>query len=120
MVELNGDDDSTAGEDVSLDGALAALSNPARRHALSAIADREGLVPLLELAWAVASRLHDVDRAGVSRDTLERIRLRLHHVHLPKLDAAGLVTYDPGRRVATLAAEPATVSHLLSDARAED
>lgn len=110
MAELGGRDAAT----VSLERALSLLADPVRRHALAVVRDRE-TVTLRELSWAVTSRATGTVRLTDGRSALDRYRIRLHHVHLPKLAAAGLVTYDTDRRTVELAAEPSAVTHLLAD-----
>jgi len=67
---------------------LDALAHERRRSVCEALAaaDREFL-PLEELTERVAARDHD----GADPQT---VRVELHHVHLPKLDEAGLLEYD--------------------------
>lgn len=71
---------------------LEALAHARRRSVCEvlATADREFL-PLEELSERVASRRHD----GADGPAEPRaVRIELHHVHLPKLDEAGLLEYD--------------------------
>jgi len=67
---------------------LDALAHGRRRSVCEvlAAADREFL-PLEELSERVAS----IDESGTDERTA---RIELHHVHLPKLDEAGLLEYD--------------------------
>jgi len=67
-----------------LSGALELLANPRCRHVLSLLASREGSVQAAALAREVANRPGD-----------DGGRIALLHTHLPKLDAAGVVDYDP-------------------------
>ena len=98
--------------------AIEALAHPRRRETLTVLADLEAPVPLSELATAV----DEVDPEGVvvgepatdggttpggdapgarpdSSDDRKRIELDLYHRHLPKLEAAGLVRFDPAAKV---------------------
>lgn len=75
------------------------LADDSRRRVLATLRDREGEVPLGDLACAAD--------AGADQDGS---RLALHHSHLPKLDANGLVDYDP---------EAGVVAPTLSAADAE-
>jgi len=54
---------------------------------------------------------------AVDRDD---VRIALHHVHLPALDAAGLVEYDPDGERVTLVALSATEERILDAARHAD
>lgn len=62
------------------------LSSRRRRVVLDVLADRPDGVDLADLATLVAGR------GGTDDD--DRVRLTLHHAHLPKLDAHGVVEYD--------------------------
>lgn len=75
------------GDDVelSLDVAFDALADPHRRAVLAVLDRQAGPLPVDAVVEAV------VDRTGGHHC---RVAATLHHAHLPKLDAAGLVTYD--------------------------
>jgi hypothetical protein len=68
------------------------LADERRRTVLDVLAQRGATVTFEALAAAV----DDCERARAVDDaTRDRIRVSLHHVHLPKLAAAGLLLYDP-------------------------
>lgn len=74
-----------------LDGLVQVLAHPVRRAVLRRFATNPAGVTLEGLARVVAE-----ERAGsVDEAALRELRLTLHHSHLPKLEAAGLLTYDP-------------------------
>ncbi|WP_135364930.1 DUF7344 domain-containing protein [Halosimplex halophilum] len=75
--------DATASDET--DALFAVLSNADRRFVLSHLAQRETPPALDPLAGALATWNDDRSR--------EDARIALHHVHLPKLEDAGLVTY---------------------------
>lgn len=79
------------------------------RRAIVALLDEEGSVPRERLP----NRL--LDRGGPDEETLTRRRLRiaLHHNHLPRLADAGVVTYD--EEVVTATEELAAVAKWLDD-----
>ena len=104
---------------VSLETSLTLLANPYRRYVLEDLLGWGRSSALPELTWSVAMRFHEAGGTDVSRDALDSIQIRLHHVHLPKLAAAGLIDYDCDRRTADLAAEPVHVRQLLADASAD-
>lgn len=80
------DPDSSAGEIFSV------LAHEYRRSAVSYLARRDATVSVGELVDAVADELDA--RGG---DDRARLAIALHHVHLPKMDAAGVVSYDHER-----------------------
>lgn len=81
--------------DVSRDELFEILASERRRTVVSVLADREPPVGVDALARAVAERGGDP----------ESVRVSLYHIHLPKLDAVGLITFDPGRRTVTRVAD---------------
>ncbi len=70
--------------------ALEAMASTRRQHVAGALADSAREIESLDdLVDAVGERFDDPDE--------DELRAALHHVHLPKLDEAGLVDYDPDR-----------------------
>lgn len=80
-----------------LDATLDLLKNHRRRYVLYYLRDQEGTVMLEELADQVATWESD---DGLLDE--ERVRADLHHSQLPRLDDAGVVTYDPDSGYVTL------------------
>lgn len=68
------------------------LAAERRRIVLDAIDDRRRPMNLEALASAVARR------EGDETDP-QRVAVSLHHQHLPKMDALGVVEYDPDERL---------------------
>jgi DNA-binding transcriptional ArsR family regulator len=66
-----------------LDDLFDALANETRRRTIRLVADRDGPVDRDEIASALGPA--EADRAGTT----------LHHVHLPVLDEADVLRYDP-------------------------
>lgn len=92
----------------SLDATPAALSRDARfdllrsgrrRAVLRRLDDADGPVPLAELVAAAVSREAE---AAFTPGQHERVTVGLEHVHLPKLEEAGVVEYDDVERTARL------------------
>lgn len=81
----SGSDDDTA--PLSDDEAIRVLASDTRRATVRVLQD-DPTRSLDDLAAAVAGD----DRA--SPDSSDRLRTRLHHCHLPKLDTAGVLRYD--------------------------
>ena len=76
-----------------LDEVFDALAHRHRRDALRVFRSNEGTVTEADLAGEVATR---ADADGRSSTGRERVAAALHHVHVPKLAATGLVTVDGG------------------------
>jgi hypothetical protein len=104
----SGNNDTAATADTSdtdrltPDRAFDLLADPRRWRALAALRSADGPMALVDLAAATAARVEGVDPAAVSLDRRERTAAQLHHVHLPKLDDADVVSYDPAENRATL------------------
>ncbi|WP_276261507.1 DUF7344 domain-containing protein [Haloglomus litoreum] len=75
------------GSQIGLDEQLRLLTVEGRRHVIVCLASESGPMPLEALADCVVDR----HRGSVDR---EEVLLRLHHVHLPRLAAAGLLSYE--------------------------
>lgn len=68
------------------------LANKRRRLAIALLVDRTDTMGLDDLAKEITE-----EETGMLDDgaRVERVSVSLHHVHLPKLDAAGVLNYDP-------------------------
>lgn len=74
------------------------LGNERRRSCLQCLAAVEGAIPVQELATQVAARVSD---DGASPDDIrDSVYISLCQNHLPKLDDAGVVDYDPAEKTA--------------------
>jgi DNA-binding transcriptional ArsR family regulator len=83
-----------------LDAVLDAMASPWRRRILYLLRER-GPVGLDDLVDWLGTWNEVVDHgADGLPDDVEMLRVRLHHVHLPKLEDAGLVEYERGEPVA--------------------
>lgn len=67
------------------------LSKERRRLALDVLADKSHSVELAELVDEIAGREYGSD---VDEETRQRIRISLHHVHLPQMAELGVISYD--------------------------
>lgn len=76
----------------ALDTIYSLLSDRRRRSVVAVLSDRNSPIELRELATAVTETASDPDD-GPPNATREVVTT-LHHVHLPKLDAAGVIDYD--------------------------
>lgn len=68
------------------------LADDRRRTVLGILTEREPPITLRALAEEVAARESDV--GGRETDLVDRIRVELHHVHLPVLAENDLIEYD--------------------------
>lgn len=80
------------------------LSHAHRRFVLAHLSQRGRSVTPRDLSASLAERSDGV--------TPEEARIRLHHVHLPKLEAAGFVEWDDVVRLTDAADAPLDVLEL--------
>lgn len=75
------------------------LDDGRRRCVLACLIGRSGPIELNEVAELLSVALGSGTSAD-GPDDCDRLAIELHHVHLPKLAAAGLLEYEPeGRTV---------------------
>ncbi|MDG5777256.1 hypothetical protein VB773_08925 [Haloarculaceae archaeon H-GB2-1] len=86
-----------------------ALADPVRQSVLETLVAERTPISQTALATAVDSDA----RSGADSDP-ERLLVRLHHVHLPKLEAADLVSYDRDERTVDLATDDEDASWASS------
>lgn len=86
---------SSVGErPVSPDRVLSAVANATRRAVLQSVTNAAGqTLPSDVLVDRVADRVRDEDSKRETDEHRQRVRIALHHAHLPKLEAAGMIEY---------------------------
>lgn len=87
----------------SVDELFGLLANERRQALLSVLATRGGPVDVDELTRAIAALETSTDATDVDESDLRRVRLTLHHVHLPKMADYGVISYDRNHRMVALA-----------------
>lgn len=85
--------------DEALSGYFGVLSNLHRDAVVGILADEDRSVQLSLLAEWVAAETRGVSLDALTEQDVERVKVELHHNHLPKLDEAGIVeyAYEEGR-----------------------
>lgn len=68
-----------------------------RRIVLAVLAGEQRRLTANDLTKAIARHNHHVPVTEMPAEDLSAVQVSLHHEHLPKLNAAGLVDYDPER-----------------------
>lgn len=81
------------------DAVLDLCSSKHRRIVLAVLAEQRRTLTVSDLAKAVLKHNHHASLPEVSGETMARIEIALHHTHLPKLVAAGIVEYDGERHL---------------------
>jgi hypothetical protein len=69
------------------------LSSKHRRLVLEVLEEQNTDIQLGELASEVAKLDGALDAA--SPEKVDRVQVRLHHMHLPKMEELGVLTYEP-------------------------
>jgi hypothetical protein len=77
-----------------LDTVLEVCGHKHRRIVLATLDDPQESVPITDLTDAIIEHNHHMPPAAAADETVTQIRTGLHHTHLPKLVAAGLIEYD--------------------------
>jgi DNA-binding transcriptional ArsR family regulator len=79
------------------------LSNQRRRHVLYYVNRESEPVSLRDLAERIAAWENDVAVSELDYKQRKRVYTSLHQTHLPKLDDAGIISYDRDGGTVTLA-----------------
>ncbi|ELZ80878.1 hypothetical protein KU306_03985 [Haloferax larsenii] len=90
------------------------LGDHRRRAIIAELGSQTSPVTLFGLAGALSQR--DPSHRGLVDEELVVV---LHHVHLPKLDRAGLVEYDPSLQLVTFESSISDVGESVSDVESE-
>lgn len=85
------------------------LADARRRRVISILAHRDEAT-LTELAREVAGRELNADTEAVPESTVDRIRISLHHSHLPTMSAVDLLEYDRDETTVAYRGHPLLVS----------
>lgn len=88
------------------DDAAAVSRNERRRAALARLREVGSEVTVSDLAAEVAAHETDDDVAPAASD-VDEVGVALHHRHLPRLEDANLVEYDPGTGTVVYTGPPA-------------
>jgi hypothetical protein len=117
-----GDDRSNRYVRISRDDAFHLLQNDCRRAVLRLLLTEEGdgPTPLSTLAAFVAAVKYDGGDATAVGEIQERVRVALHHSHLPMLAEHGVVDYDPEDETVEAAPLLAALAPFLSDGLGAD
>jgi hypothetical protein len=70
-----------------------------RRIVLAVLLREQRRLTLNDLVKWILMQRHDGPLTEIPSEEINRIRLSLHHHHVPKLSDAGVITYDRERRL---------------------
>lgn len=106
---------STSDTELTQDDVFEILSSPRRRYLLYYLRQRKEPVELTQLAEHVAAWENGVDTDDLTTQERKRVYVSLYQTHVPKLDDAGIVDYDPDSGMVTLTQRAGRVDNYLSD-----
>ena len=86
-------DEKSSTDELTASDLHSLLAVERRRLILGILTEGITTVKLKELVMEVVEREDGIDTTD--EDVIERVTIGLHHNHLPRLDDAGLVDYDP-------------------------
>ena len=86
---------TTSGQSIPPDVVLSVVANEQRRVILRSLDHTEGKVLEVEaLVDQVVNHLRKATEEPLDDDHRQRVRTALHHIHLPKLEACGMIVHD--------------------------
>lgn len=106
-------DTATETERFALGAIVDVLSHPTRRSMLEYLDSHESPVTLAELASELESYSPIADSFEGSIDRQRRLEIDLYHVHAPKMDDAGMATFDQQAQTVTITEAGADAVDLL-------
>lgn len=83
-----------AAREDSLDTVFTVLSDQRRRYILDCLDEYDTPMALNDLAEEVAVREYDSPITEISVTQVKEVSISLHHVHVPRMEDAGLVEYE--------------------------
>lgn len=89
-------DEDTSVVELAVSDRHGLLAADRRRLTLDILDGKTTAVELAELAAGIAAREGGID--AVDEESIERVAVSLHHIHLPKMDDLGVLDYDPEER----------------------
>ncbi|NKE35845.1 hypothetical protein GWG54_08425 [Natronococcus sp. JC468] len=87
------------GSTIEFDTVLELCQEQHRRIILATLTHEKRSVTVTDLTKTILKHNHHTPLAAVSEEESKRIRLALHHVHLPKLAEQSIVGYDRERQL---------------------
>ncbi len=89
------------GDTARFDAVLELCGDRYRRLILAVLASESRPLSLDDLTETIVEYNHRASISEIAPDEMDRIRLTLHHQHLPKLEQRGVLAYDFERKLVT-------------------
>lgn len=87
------------------------LADARRRQTLQVLCEADEPLALEDLAREVAAR--EGSDTGASEEEIERVLISLYHIHVPKLEANGIVEFDSSQRTVALSESSPPIERWL-------
>lgn len=78
------------------------LANKHRRYAIDCLQKYDEPLTLADLANEVSARENGTRVTDIPAEEMKDVYMELYHVHVPKMEEAGIVAYDQDRDLVTL------------------
>ena len=82
---------------IAFDTVLDLCADQHRRIALGALANEQRSLTVNDLTKAIVKHNHHTPMIEMPKGSLTELQISLHHAHLPKIEASGLIDYDQER-----------------------
>ena len=105
LTEATSDEAASESGGLGTDEIFHVLQNERRRNVLRYLRQRDGAVPMREIAEQVAAWEHGTTVEQLSSEERQRVYIPLYQSHLPKLDDVGAIRYQQDRGIVEKQAE---------------
>ena len=102
-------------DSLSEDMAFTLLSNPRRRFVISYLSHHGSPVGIHELAEQIAAWENEMAVDDLTREDRKKAYISLYQTHIPKLEDAGVVTYDEDERLVALTGDAGEVMRYMTE-----
>jgi len=101
--------------DIPLDVVFDLLSNSRRRHVLRYLLTESASTTLGDLAEYIAGIENDKPEQALSSAERKRVYISLYQSHLPKMDEAGVISFENDRKTVELTENAGAVTRFLPE-----
>ncbi len=100
---------------LSQDVAFDILSSPRRRYVLYYLKQEDRPIELGELANQIAAWENDLEVEDLTRQQRKRVYVSLYQTHIPKLEDAGIISYEADSGIVELARRADDIDEYLGN-----
>lgn len=99
--------------DVEADDLFDVLSDARRRFVLACLREYATPMALADVADELATWEHDAPITQISEEEVTSLYLSLYHMHIPKMDDAGIIEYSQERDAVALTEDSEDIASLV-------